>query len=160
MRVEGGEEGEEEEREGETERIAGKESDGGREERAREKRKEEYKKSVGKKGGAVPLLRASPTTSGLLGTWRQPQLEPCPQPRLSPGQGWLHNGGGRRPAGCHVGAGWGLLPGVAGTQLQPGGQSVPRCTGGCKRRWFLSAVGLREGTPSSRPARWLQHALW
>lgn len=25
--------------------------------------------------------------------------------------------------------GWGLLPGVAGTRLQPGGQSVPRCAG-------------------------------
>lgn len=106
----------------------------------------------------MPLLRTSPATPGLLGTWRQPQLEPCPTAsplswtRLVTQRLWLVSSKLSRGVwggGCSLG--------VAGTQLQPGGQSVPRCAGGCKRRWFLSAEGLREGTPSSRPARWLQH---
>lgn len=108
----------------------------------------------------MPLPRVSPATPGLLGTWRQPQLEPCPEASpLLDKAGYTTVVAGVQRA-VTWGRGRGCSPGVAGTQLQPGGQSVPRCAGGCKRRWFLSAAGLREGTPSSRPARWLQHAIW
>lgn len=110
----------------------------------------------------MPLPRVSPATPGLLGTWRQPQLEPCPAAsplswtRLVTQRWWPASSGLSR--GCRGG---GCSPAWLGLGSSPEARAFPDAlAGGCKRRWFLSAAGLREGTPSSRLARWLQHALW
>lgn len=64
-----------------------------------EKKQEEYKKSVEEK---CPCCGRPPPPQAC---W-----SPALQPRLSPGQGWLHNGCGWCPAGGHVGCGVGAAP--------------------------------------------------
>lgn len=81
-------------------------------------RKNGRKKKKARKEGAVPLPRVSPATPGLLGTWRWPQLEPCPEAsplswtRLVTQRWWPESRGLSR--GCRVGAaprrGWDSAP--------------------------------------------------
>lgn len=99
-----------EEKEEGSQKAAGKKRDGATEEYERKGRKTGRDKKSVERRGQCPCRGCPQPPQACWGPGGSPNWSPALQPRLSPGQGWLHNGGGRRPAGCHVGAGVGAAP--------------------------------------------------
>lgn len=116
-----------------------------------EKRQEEYKKRVEKRGQCPCCGRPQPPQA-CWGPGGSPSWSPAPQPRLSPGQGWLHNGGGRCPAGCHVGYGvWGggCSPAWLGLNSSPEARAFPDALAAVKGAGSCQQQGSGRGPPAA-----------
>lgn len=105
------------------------------------------KKSVERRG-QCPCPGCPQPPQACWGPGGSPSWRHAPQPRLSPGQGWLHNGGGRRPAGCHVGAGVGAAP-RRGFGSSPEARAFPDALAAVKGAGSCQQQGSGRGPPAA-----------
>lgn len=98
----------------------------------------------------MPLPRVSPGTPGLLGTWRQPQLEPCPVAsplswtRLVTQQWWRASSELSR--GCRGG---GCSPACLGLVSNPEARAFPDALAAVKGAGSCQQQGSGRGPPAA-----------
>jgi hypothetical protein len=98
----------------------------------------------------VPLPRVSPATPGLLGTWRQPQLEACPAAsplswtRLVTQRWWPASSGLSR--GCRSG---GCSPAWLGLGSSPEARAFPDALAAVKGAGSCQQQGSGRGPPAA-----------